>query len=182
MFTQAPEFRIWLQRDPDGDPPFRLRWQVMGGRGTLLLPRGGGTDAAPATPSGTLSDLSPASLEEARFIVVSDRSGGRNQFSLGPFEPESLHGLGSGAWTTLTMNQAGTALVLPAGPPPAENTPSQAEEAPDQDRIRELKVALAAAQQEVLDLTHQVQELEGRVASPSDSPGPDVMDIRPRGG
>jgi len=162
VFTDAPEFRLWIQRAPGSESPFALRWQVMGGRGTLLLPRGGGTDAAPATSSGTRSQLTLSDLATTRFLVVSDRSGSRNQFQLGPFEQAALGALDAAIWTALTMDQGGTALALPIFAQP-EQEPAISPQAESQVRIAELEQALTDAQQRVAALTSRVAELEGKI-------------------
>lgn len=167
MFTDAPEFRLWIQHDSRSEPPFALRWQVIGGRGTLFLPRGGGTDAAPATPSGTRSQLDIEDLQATRFVVVSDRSGARHPFELGPFTSDALTALDADTWTALVADQGGTALRLPSSPqesdtlradPPGEKS----------TKIEELERALHTSQQRVAALTRRVAELEGQLDAARD--------------
>ena len=168
MFTDAPEFRLWVQRDPESDPPYALRWQVMGGRGTLLLPRGGGTDASPAAPSGTQTQMSADDLQATRFVVVSDRSGTRNQFHLSPLSADPLAALEAGGWTTLEIDDLGSALALPqsANADLIEDTDPHDKAA---TRIAALESELAAAQQRVATLTRRVAELEGEIDAAGDS-------------
>ena len=183
MFTNAPEFRLWLQRNTAEDPPFRLRWQVLEGRGTLVLPRGGGKDAAPATSSGTLSHLSPSALHQARFVVVSDASGGRNLFSLGPFDLVRLDQLDNEAWIALDWNPEGTALELPPSPagdpiaPPPPPAPITA-----QDRIHTLEEALARTERRAEGLSRRVADLERQIQALGGTVGPVEIDTRPPGG
>ena len=162
MFTDAPEFRLWIQRASDAEPPFRLRWQVMDGRGTLLLPRGGGTDAAPATSSGTQSQLSATDVIQTRFLVVSDRGGKRNQFALDGLAKAQLDALDDTGWHALGLDTSGASLVIPTKPTPPP--PAQAPPSPQQ-RIQDLEASLAKAQSRVSELTRRVEELEAELRS-----------------
>jgi hypothetical protein len=168
MFTDAPEFRLWLFKNPEPDCSFSIRWQVMGGRGTLLLPRGGGTDAAPAAASGTHTQMSQEDLAQSRFVVVSQRSNSRNQFVLGPFDKSRLDAMKASAWTALIMDQGGSRLTL------SERTSESPQGTTDPhtqaiSRIDELERALAAAQQRVATLTRRVAILESEIDAAGDT-------------
>jgi len=171
VFTNAPEFRLWIARNPEEEPPFRLRWQVMAGRGTMLLPRGAGLDSAPASSSGTLNQLDRPSLENSRFFVVSDRGTSRNHFALGPFEAEDLEALETGKWHPLEMGHSG-ALQLHLGATTIDFEPSNHDPGNPENRIAQLESNLGDAHQRVSSLTQQIAALQDRIEDIERSPEP----------
>jgi hypothetical protein len=164
VFTNAPDFRLWVCSDPSSVPPFSLRWQVIAGRATLLLPRGGGTDAAPASSSATRVQMSLEDLNLTRFVVVSDHSGARHMFRVGPIELPALQALQPSTWTALQLDGASALILNHPGPV----LPAPAPAAPEAARIAALEAALEQSQQRVVALTRRVAELEGEIDAAGD--------------
>jgi hypothetical protein len=115
-----PHFRIWIRKDDAGPGLFALRFDIVDGRGTLVLPRTAGTAASPAVVTDSATGLTASELAKTRFLVIKDGETERHAFFLGPFSDDELGAVPEKDWADLliTKTRAGMCLVYVPGTPP----------------------------------------------------------------